>query len=114
MTLIKFDSPKDDHLTSDGFTVAVYQLGMEYLGPEEGGRWFTSRELVALATADSDEAATALAAELESGQYANRGRPLSSVNFGLSGEDAAYSMYIHAPGEPIRYDNHDDRPTHYE
>ena len=112
MPLITFDAPKDDHLTADSFTVAVYKLDLEYLGPEEGGRYFKSRELVALATADSDEAAMALAAELEKGEYADRGRPLHSVNFGSN--DAAYAMYIHAPGEAIRYDNHDDRPTHYE
>jgi len=112
MTLIKFDSPKDDHCILDTWAVAVYQLDLEYLGPEEGGRYFRSRELVAVATADSDEAATALAAELEKGEYADRGYPLHSVNFGAS--DKAYAMYIHAPGDPIPYDNHDDRPTHYE
>lgn len=113
MPLIKFDSPEADRCTLDTWAVAVYTLAMEYLGPEEGGRWWTSRELVAVATADSDEAATALALELEKGEYANRGRPLHSVNFGR-GDDAAYSMYIYAPGDEIRYDNEDDRPTHYE
>jgi hypothetical protein len=113
MPLIKFDAPKDDHCTADSWTVAVYRLGMEYLGPEEGGRWFTFRELVAVATADTDAAATALALELEAGEYADRGRPLHSVNFGRGG-DVAYSMYIHAPGDPIPYNNHADRPDHYE
>lgn len=113
MPLIKFDSPEDDHCTADTWAVAVYKLDREYMGPEEGGWYFNSRELIALATADTDEAATALAKELEEGEYADRGRPLSSVNFGR-GDDAAYAMYIHPPGVPIRYDNHDDRPTHYE
>lgn len=113
MTLIKFDTPKDDHCTADTWTVAVYMLGMEYLGPEEGGRWFTSRELVALATADSEEAAAELMTALETGEYANTGRPLHSVNFGR-GADKAYWLRLFAPGEEIKYDNHDERPTHYE
>lgn len=113
MTLIKFDSPKDDRLTLDTWAVAVYQRGREYMGPEEGGWYWDSRELVALATADSDEAATALALEMEKGEYADRGHPLHSVNFG-HGDDAAYAMYIVAPGDPILYDNHHERPTHYE
>lgn len=113
MPLITFDTPKGDHLTCDTWTVAIYTRGREYLGPEEGGRYFDTRELVALATADSDAAATALALELEKGEYADRGRPLHSVNFG-HGDDVAYAMYIHAPGDVIRYDNEDDRPTHYE
>lgn len=113
MTLIKFDAPKDDHCTADTWAVAVYTLALEYLGPEEGGRYFTSRELIAVATADDETAAMALASELENGTYADRGHPLHSVNFGR-GNDAAYALYIHAPGDPIRYDNADDRPTHYE
>ena len=113
MPLIMFDAPKDDHCTADTWTVAVYSIDREYMGPEEGGWYFTSRELVALATADTDAAATELASELENGAFANRGRPLHSVNFGR-GDDAAYALYIHAPGDPIRYNNHADRPTHYE
>lgn len=113
MPLIKFDSPKDDHLTLDTWAVAVYQRGREYMGPEEGGWYWDSRELVALATADTADTARELALELEKGEFADRGRPLHSVNFG-QGDDAAYSMYIVAPGKAIRYDNHDERPTHYE
>ena len=55
MTLIKFDG--ENHSTADGWTVAVYELNRHYGGPEEGGWHYDSRELVALATADSDEAA---------------------------------------------------------
>lgn len=113
MPLIKFDSPKDDHLTADTWTVAVYEQGREYMGPEEGGWYFDSRELVAVATADTEDAATTLMLELEAGEYANRGRPLHSMNFGR-GDDAAYWLRIYTPGEAIRYDNEADRPTHYE
>lgn len=109
MAMIKFG---DDSTTTDAFAVAVYKLDMRYAGPEEGGRWQTLRELVAVVTADSDEAATALALELGDGEYKNTGRPLSSVNFGRSGNDKAYSLLVCKPGEPILYDDNDS--SHYE
>lgn len=109
--MIKLDSEK--HCTATTWAVAIYSLKRHDMGPEEGGWTWDSRELVAVAPADSEEAATALALELEKGEYADRGRPLHSVNFGY-GDDAAYAMYIIAPGDEIRYDNEDDRPTHYE
>lgn len=113
MPLITFDKLGDGHLSADTWTVAVYSRTRECLGPEEGGRYFDPMHLVALATADTDDAAAALALELEQGAYANRGYRLSSVNFG-QGDDAHYTMFIRAPGDKIRYNNEADRPTHYE
>ena len=98
MTLIKFDG--ENHSTADTWTVAVYEKGLHYGGPEEGGWYYDSRELVALATADSEETATALKVELEKGEFTDRGRPLHSVNFG-QGDDVAYSLYAIAPGDEI-------------
>ena len=110
MALIKFDG--ENHSTADTWTVAVYELGRHYGGPEEGNWYWDSRELVAVATADSDEAATALALELEEGEYADRGRPLHSVNFGR-GDDVAYGMDIIAPGDEIIHRSPLETP-HYE
>ena len=109
--MIKLDNEK--YCTATTWAVAVYSLGRHWMGPEEGGWYWDSRELVAVAPADTEEAADALALELEKGEYADRGRPLHSINFGR-GDDAVYRMYIIAPGDAIRYNNEDDRPTHYE
>lgn len=100
MPLIKFDAPKDDHLTADTWAVTVYVLGMEYLGPEEGGRWFTTRELVAVATAPTEEAAMTLSRELEEGEYANTGRPLHSVNYGRGADSCGLHVDHNGPCAP--------------
>mgnify|MGYP001614275703 CR=1 FL=1 len=110
MALIKFDG--ENHSTADTWTVAVYEKGLHYGGPEEGGWYYDSRQLVALTTADSDEAATALMLELEKGEFADRGRPLHSVNFGR-GDDVAYALYVKAPGSEIIHQSPTETP-HYE
>lgn len=110
MALIKFE---ENHTVSDAYAVAVYAMERKYGGPEEGDWWYDAGELVAIATADSDEAATALALELEGGEFKNTGRPLHSVNFGHSGTDKAYRMSIHAPGEKI-VDSFPEETPHYE
>ena len=98
--------------TVDTHAVAVYSLNMQYAGPEEGGRWCTLRELVAIATADNKAAATILAEELRAGRFKNTGRPLDSVNFGRSSKDKAYSLVVFAPGEEIPHEDNDS--GHYE
>lgn len=104
MALIEFG---DESTTVDTWAVAVYELEMQYGGPEEGGWWRTRRDLVAVATADSEDAADRLSVELMGGKYKNTGRALSSVNFGRSGNDKAYSLYIIAPGKSIEHDKSD-------
>lgn len=94
----------DGSTVVDMWTVAVYKVEMRWGGPEEGGWWRTMRDLVAIETADSEEAADALSRELLDGKYRNTGRSLSSVNFGRSGGDQAYALYVSAPGEPVPHD----------
>ena len=110
MALSKYEG--ENHSTADSWTVAVYERGRHYGGPEEGGWYYDSRELVALATADSQEAVGSLVLELEAGEFADRGRPLHSVNFGR-GDDVAYAMYIFAPGDEIIHRSPTETP-HYE
>ncbi len=110
MALIKFDG--DNHSTADSWTIAVYERGRHYGGPEEGNWYYDSRELIALATAESQESGAALMLELEKGEFADRGRPLHSVNFGM-GDDVAYGLYLIAPGDPIIHLDPLETP-HYE
>lgn len=110
MAVIKFggtDEDENEFLTTDAHAVAVYELERHYGGSEEGGWWYTTRELIAVATADNEATADALRDELGSGEYKNTGRSLSSVNFGRSGDDRAYALWQFKPGEEIKYDASD-------
>lgn len=113
MSIVRFDAPEDDYLTLSTWGVAVYSLERIDMGPEEGGWTWDRKELVAVATAEDELSAARLAEELERGEYANRGRPLHSVNFGR-GVDAAYALFVIEPREHVKYNNDDTRPTHYE
>lgn len=111
--IVRFDSPSDGHLTSDAWVVAVYTKKLIYMGPEEGGWYWTRRELHAMATAPTEEAATALCGEMEAGPFRSTSN-YRNVNFGRRSGDTDYSLYIVAPGESVEYDNDDERPHHYE
>lgn len=109
MAVIEFDG--DNHFTADGWTVAVYEMNRHYGGPEEGGWWYDSRELVAVATADDETDTARVVAELESGPYRSTGDRFS-VYYGRRG-DVEYRMYIHAPGDKITHRDPLETP-HYE
>lgn len=109
MTIIEVGNQS---ITVDTFAVAVYSLHRYYGGPEEGGWWYDTRELVAVAPADTAEDAHKLAEELREGRFKDTGRQLDSVLFGGSEEDAAYSLMHFEPGEKIPHDRSDG--SHYE
>lgn len=95
MALIMFDG--ENHSTSDAWVVAVYEMNRHYGGPEEGGWYYDTRELVAMATAESEEAATLLAMQLEEGDYKSTGDRFSVVYPGYGD----FQMWIHEPGKKI-------------
>jgi hypothetical protein len=105
MALIKFDG--ENHSTCDTWVVAVYERGQEYGGPEEGGWWYTTRELVAVQPVSDCEEGVRVADELKAGEYRTRDRSYTSVNY--SGGD--YSMYIIEPGDKIVHKDPLERPV---
>lgn len=107
--LIRFDG--QNHSTADCMVVAVYELGREYGGPEEGGWYYDTREIVAVAVVPegTNEAALKLCDELESGEYKQTGRDVGSVNY----RGGSYGMYIHEAGERIVHNEPEETP-HYE
>jgi hypothetical protein len=101
LPIIRFTG--DNHCIADMWTVAVYEKTRHYGGPEEGDWHWDQRELVAVVPVpEGEDAASDLALKLEKGEFADRGRPLHSVNFGM-GDDKVYAMYIIAPGDEIVY-----------
>lgn len=92
----------------DGYGVAVYEIDRAYGGPEEGGWWFDTGELVHFEIVGTSEAATARALELSDGEYRNTGN-VGSVNY----SGGSYSVRVTDPGEvvPTRFP---ETAPHYE
>lgn len=107
MALVKFDG--ENHSTADTWVVAVYDTDRHYGGPEEGGWWYDSRELVAIATATDSDDATRIVEELGNGEYESKVSRYS-VNYPGTGD---YAMYVYEPGGMIVHNEPTERP-HYE
>ena len=77
--------------------VAVYELGRHFGGPEEGGWWWTSGELVHVEGADSEELAYERCDVLREGKYKDTA-DLYSVSYRGHG---AYEIRVVTDGQPV-------------
>lgn len=105
--MIKFEG--ENHSVADCMVVAVYELGRLYGGPEEGGWYYDTRELVAVAVVPegTNEAALALCDQLEAGEYMSTGQR-GNVNY----QGGEYGLYIYEPGQEIVHNSPTERPTY--
>lgn len=105
--LIRFDG--DNHSTADSWAVAVYDTDRHEGGPEEGGWYYDTRELIAVSLVESAEAADDMVDDLENGEYRSTGDRYSVIYSGTG----HYDLYVYAPGDKIPHREPTERP-HYE
>lgn len=106
MALVKFNGK--NHSMASVWVVAVYDTDRHYGGPEEGGWYYNSRVLVAVATVEAGEdGAMDVVRELEEGEFRSTG-DRHDVNYPGTGH---YAMYVIAPGEPIVHRDPVERPV---
>lgn len=80
-----------------GWSVVVVEKGMAYGGPEEGGWWVNTYDVVYIETgaAMTEETANRRADELLAGPYRRQGRESWSVNY----DGGHFDTWVLAPGQ---------------